>query len=201
MGPVDLTQKTVANTYQVPTVSDNLLSQKKISTEVLGVSFNPYTSSQSGELTFGGVDSSKYTGSIAYAPITTTFPSSYYWGVNEAISYGSKNEPILSTTAGIVDTGTTLVMIATDAFNRYKQLTGAIEDPVTGLLMVTKDQYSKLESLYFSLGGSKFELTANGQRWPQSLNTAIRGLPDMVYLVVSDVSTRILYHCGAILIL
>lgn len=90
-------------------------------------------------------------------------------------------------------------MIASDAFDRYKTLTSATMDAETGLLMVTNEQYSKLESLYFTLGGSKFELTANGQRWPQSLNNAIGGKPNMVYLVVSDVSTWILFRCNAIL--
>lgn len=188
LGPVDLTQGTVSNTNQVPTVSDNLLSQKVISTEVLGVSYSPYSASKSGELTFGGVDSSKYTGSISYAPITSTFPSSYYWGVNEAITYGTGNAQVLPTTAGIVDTGTSLIMIATDAFNRYKALTGATQDSNTGLLTISNAQYSKLQSLFFTLGGTKFELTANAQTWPRALNTAIGGTTNGIYLIVSDVS-------------
>lgn len=188
LGPVDLTQGTVSNTNQVPTVSDNLLSQKKISAEILGISFNPYSTSKSGEITFGGVDSSKYTGSITYAPITTTFPSSYFWGVKEAITYGTNNTTILQTTSGIVDTGTTLVMIATDAFNRYRSLTGAVEDSTTGLLTVTSAQYSKLQSLFFTLSGTKFELTPNAQIWPRTLNTAIGGTPNSIYLIIGDVS-------------
>jgi hypothetical protein len=35
--------------------------------------------------------------------LTSTFPASAYWGINESILYGSTT--ILSTTAGVVDTG------------------------------------------------------------------------------------------------
>lgn len=47
-----------------------------------------------------------------YVPITSTSPASQYWGVDQTINYGS-GEAILDSTAGIVDTGTTLVLIAT----------------------------------------------------------------------------------------
>ena len=81
IGPVDLTAGAVQDTSRVPTVTDNLSSQKKISSEIIGISFNPTTSlsSSNGELTFGGVDQSKYTGSITYTPITKTSPSKHYW--------------------------------------------------------------------------------------------------------------------------
>lgn len=112
VGPVDLTASTVSNTNTVPTVPDNLLSQKKISEEVLGVYFVPASEpSSTGKLTFGGYDSSVITSSVSYVPLTTTQPSSFYWGINGSVKYGSKT--ILSSTAGIVDTGTTLVLIAT----------------------------------------------------------------------------------------
>ena len=68
IGPVDLTEGTVRGTSTVPTVTDNLLKQGSISTEVVAVSFEPTTSESAtnGELTFGGTDSSKFTGSINY---------------------------------------------------------------------------------------------------------------------------------------
>lgn len=36
--------------------------------------------------------------------VTSTYPASFYWGVDESITYGTTT--ILSSTAGIVDTGT-----------------------------------------------------------------------------------------------
>jgi hypothetical protein len=42
--------------------------------------------------------------------VTIAYPASDYWGIDQSISYGST--PILSTTAGIFDSGTTLILIA-----------------------------------------------------------------------------------------
>lgn len=111
LGPIGLTQNSVNNTFEVPTVTDNLYTQKTISQEVLGVFFAPVSEPNSnGQLTFGGYESSVLTGSVNYVPLTTTYPASNFWGIDQSISYG--NTTILSTTAGIVDTGTSLILIA-----------------------------------------------------------------------------------------
>ena len=60
---------------------------------------------------------------------------------------------ILPTTSGIVDTGTTLILIATDAYERYVSATGAVFDSSVGLLSVTPAQYENMKSLYFVIGG------------------------------------------------
>lgn len=96
-----------------------------ISAREVSVSFEPTTSlsSVNGELTFGGTDSSKFTGSITFAyvhsiefdlgingcinnsfsrPLTTTSPASEFWGISQSITYGTAGTSILSTTAGIV---------------------------------------------------------------------------------------------------
>lgn len=62
IGPVDLTSGTLSSSQPVPTVTDNLFSQGTISTEAIGIFYEPTTSSNAvmnGELTFGGVDESK----------------------------------------------------------------------------------------------------------------------------------------------
>jgi hypothetical protein len=94
----------------------------------------------------------------------------------------------MSSTAGIVDTGTTLIYLPTDAYNKYKSATGATLDSTTGLLRITSSQYSSLKSLVFTIGGKTYSLTANGQIWPRSLNSYIGGSSSYIYLVVNDVS-------------
>ena len=48
---------------------------------------------------------------------------------------------------------------SSDAFNKYKNYTGAQEDKDTGLLRITPAQYANLKSLYFTIGDvSLFEL-------------------------------------------
>ncbi|KAG1891615.1 acid protease [Suillus fuscotomentosus] len=185
VGPVGLTRGTVSNTDEVATVTQNLYMQGTISSEVLGVFFAPASSSDSsGELTFGGYDASKITGDVSYVSITSTSPASTYWGIDQSISYG--DTPILDETAGIVDTGTTLILIATDAFNKYQSATGATFNEEVGLLQISSDQYDQLSPLYFAIGGVTYELTPNAQIWPRSLNTAVGGDANSIYLVIAD---------------
>ncbi|KAL5495110.1 hypothetical protein ACEPAI_572 [Sanghuangporus weigelae] len=193
IGPVDLTVDTLSpdTGSTIPTVTDNLFRQGTISANLIGISFEPTTQevANNGELTFGGTDSSKFTGSIAFSPITSTNPASEFWGINQSIRYGSSTT-ILSNTAGIVDTGTTLVLIASDAFRRYQSATGGVADGNTGLLRLTTAQFANLQSLFFSTNGNTFELTANAQAWPRSLNTAIGGNSNSVYLIVNDLGSN-----------
>jgi len=205
LGPIDLTEDTVTNTYEVPTVMDNLYAQRTISSEVLGIYFVPASADDTtGELTFGGYDNSKLQGDINYVPITSISPASNYWGVDQSISY--EGVTILSQTAGIVDTGTTLILIANgmhlshddevllttclDAFYKYQIATGAILDPNTGLLKISPDQYQKLSPLNFNIGGVSYQLTPNAQIWPRSLNTALGGTSGDIYLVVSYIGSN-----------
>ncbi|CCM07181.1 uncharacterized protein FIBRA_09522 [Fibroporia radiculosa] len=192
IGPTDLTAGTVSDTPSVATVTDNLYQQGKIPQHLVAVSFEP-TVSQSdpnGAITFGGTDPSRYNGTINYTPRTTTSPASAYWGINQTITYGSPQGPtILAATAGIVDTGTTLILIASNAFDCYQAAVGGTMDENTGLLRISSSQYKKLQSLYFNVGSVSYELTANAQIWPRSLNTAIGGEEGEIYLVVNDLGT------------
>ncbi|KAF9447010.1 acid protease [Macrolepiota fuliginosa MF-IS2] len=191
IGPVDLTQGTLspATSSLIPTVTDNLFSQGSITANEIGISFEPTTSDEvlNGELAWGGTDSSKFSGSINFTPITSTSPSNLFWGINQSVRYGSTS--ILSTTAGIVDTGTTLVLLASDAISRYQQLTGAVLDNNTGLLRITSAQFANLQSLFFTTNGVTYELTANAQIWPRALNADIGGTAGNIYLIVGDIGT------------
>ncbi|KAG2114173.1 aspartic peptidase domain-containing protein [Suillus discolor] len=191
LGPIDLTAGTLINepATTIPTVTDNLHSQGTIHREVFSISFEPITVAKevvNGELTFGGTVRNKH-GPITYTPITTTQPSSRYWGIDQSISYGSTT--ILSSTAGIVDVDTTFILIATDAFNQYQSLTGGTLDPATGLLLISSAQYGALENLNFNIGSETYTLTPNGQIWPRILNTYIGGSSNAIYLVIHDIGT------------
>jgi cathepsin E len=52
----------------IPTVTDNLFTQGKIEQNLISISFEPTSSSPvtNGQLTFGGIDSTKYTENINY---------------------------------------------------------------------------------------------------------------------------------------
>ncbi|KDR75540.1 hypothetical protein GALMADRAFT_97207 [Galerina marginata CBS 339.88] len=189
LGPTNLTIGTLLSDQSapIPTVLDNLYKSGAIRSNEFAVYFQPVVGNNTfnGEITFGGSDRSKTTCDIQYTPVTATQPSSQYWGINQTITYG-KTTMLLSNRAGVVDTGTTLLLMSTDAFDIYKNVTGAVLDNVTGLLSITEEQYSNLNSLHFTIGTSTFKLNADGQLWPRRLNTLIGGNSSAIYLIVGD---------------
>jgi hypothetical protein len=72
------------------------------------------------------------------------------------------------------------------AYNLYVQETGAVFDDTSGLLSITSAQYDSLQSLFIDIGGTTYELNANAQIMPRSLNTYLGGKADGIYLVVAD---------------
>ncbi|KIP04810.1 hypothetical protein PHLGIDRAFT_25390 [Phlebiopsis gigantea 11061_1 CR5-6] len=173
-----------------PSIVNNAFSQGQLNVEEVGIYFQPTTSLSitNGELSFGGVDSSKIVGQIQTVAITSTSPASQFIGINQQVTLGtSPVVEILPETAGIVDASTTLVLLATDAFTRYKAAVGAVLDSETGLLKITPAQFATLGSLFFNINGVSYEFTANAQIWPRSLNTAIGGNADSIYVIVSDI--------------
>ena len=126
IGPTDLTGGTTSGGGTIPTVTDNLASQRIVDHALVGVSFVPTISlnDQNGELDFGVADRSKFFAPPFFVPITSTSPASTFWGIDQTVmcvsislfqlqpltlraifaSYGLGNV-ILPSTAGIVDTG------------------------------------------------------------------------------------------------
>ena len=201
IGPTNLTEGTVIPDGSViPTVTDNLLTQGTIPQKVVGIYFapTPTENNTNGEMTFGAVDSSKTTGPITFAPITSTSPSSEFFGIDQSITYGSAQMTVLSSTAGIVDTGTTLTLLSTDAFNTYASLTGATVDRRTGLLCIPTENYDILQSLFFNIAGTTFEFTKNAQTFPRNLNAVIGGTDGFIYLIIGDVGIFVFSYIDAL---
>lgn len=159
VGPVDLTQGTLSpgSSTLIPTVTDNLYSQGTISTNSLGIFYAPTTSESAvnGELTFGGVDTSKTTTAVSYVPITSASPASAYWGIDQSLKYGTTS--IMSTTSGIVDTGTTLVYLPSDTYKKYLAAVKGTADASTGLIKVSSA--TGLKSLFFQIGSVSSRLS------------------------------------------
>jgi hypothetical protein len=57
-----------------------------------------------------------------------------------------------------------------DGYNRYRDATGAILEEDTGLLSIISAQYDNLQSFIRVIRVNKYELTANAQIWPRTLN-------------------------------
>lgn len=84
---------------------DTLINSKAVTSNVFGFSLAAGTGS---ELTLGGLDSTKYTGSITYVPVS----AKTYWGVPATAAGVSINS--------IVDSGTTLIIGDTDSGQAQK---------------------------------------------------------------------------------
>ncbi|EIW85643.1 acid protease [Coniophora puteana RWD-64-598 SS2] len=194
VGPADLTVGTLTPDVDatIPTVMDNALKQGLIEQEILGVSFAPATtySDTNGALTYGGIDSSLYEGEITYTPLTTTYPAAYYWGINITDSTYGTTPVFTDSTAGIVDTGTTQILLADDYFDNYiAGIPGAYMDNTTGLLVVPSSSVAGIQPLNFTIGGTSFALDAAAQLIPEDQNIAWGGSAGVQYGVVGNLGS------------
>ncbi|KAJ7445326.1 family A1 protease [Mycena latifolia] len=190
IGPEELAIGTLASnlTQGIPTIVQTLSCQGNITTQLYAIALQPTTSvmSLNGEISWGGVDSTKFTGPIAWSSITMQAPSAEFWGIEMAFSYGATSL-LPPTAAGIIDTGSTLLFLASDAYSRYAALTGATLDSATGLLTVPS--IANLQPLVVVMNGTSFTFSPNAQLWPRALNTAIGGSCCKIYLVIADLGS------------
>jgi len=118
---------------------------------------NPDTSAASrGELIFGGVDSSKYTGAITYVPVTVEG----YWEFQiDSVYVGSTI--VSGTTYGIADTGTTFIIGPVAQVQALNAGLGATYDSSNGMYVLdcSSGALSLLPTVTFVIGGTAFALT------------------------------------------
>ncbi|KAJ3973542.1 aspartic peptidase domain-containing protein [Lentinula raphanica] len=200
-GPVGLTEGTLLldPIATIPTVMDNLFSQGTIPSETLGVFFAPTTEDNpiNGDLSFGGVDTSKATGPMSFFQSTLPF-----WAISQSATFGDTT--IMNLTTCVVDTGTTLVMLPDDTFTAYQDLTGGTLDATTGLLSISPAQLDSLQTLSFigtDVNGETqhFDLTPNAQLFPRAFNTEIGGSADDIFLIVASSGSTAVSEVGCIM--
>ena len=106
-----------------------------------------------GEYLFGGIDSTKYTGSLTYVPVT----QKGYWQVLvQDASYNGAS--LKQTSQGIVDTGTTLVIVGNAAAKAiHAKIAGSKNDPNNGWLVPCSVK-SSTANVGFKLGGATFNV-------------------------------------------
>ncbi|KAM3532974.1 hypothetical protein MY4038_003789 [Beauveria bassiana] len=186
VGPVALTKNTVADEATVPTFLNNLFKKKLIPEEVFSVYFHPETGGDSndvnGELTFGGVDSTKFSGQISYVPTQKSGGAAPFWGVSASFQYGSKK--LGNTNAGIVDTGTTLIALPDAAYKAFLTASGGAYDQATQFV-----RYSKRPTSSFSitLGSTTYTLAPDQYLVPKDQYANLEGFnPSYYYAWIGD---------------
>ncbi|KAG6333844.1 hypothetical protein ID866_5242 [Astraeus odoratus] len=190
VGPTALTQGTLYPSVdmEIPTVMDNAVAQHLIECNILGVYFAPTdsTNDTNGAITYGGVDSSLYVSSVMYTPLTTTYPASNFWGINVTYATYGSTFVIPQSTAGIVDTGTTLVLFADDLFATYMAaIPGAQLDNTTGLLEIPWSSVPEMEPLTLIIDTHYLVMDVAAQLIPSEQTTAWGGDPSKRYSIIN----------------
>merc|ERR1711972_1200094 len=89
--------------YQVPTPFENMIDQKLIDQPVFAF-YLQSDATQSGELVFGGIDQSHYTGDLVDVPLS----SETYWEVSlDTLAFGGSS--VVTNQKAIIDSGTSLL--------------------------------------------------------------------------------------------
>ncbi|CAO3570748.1 unnamed protein product [Mortierella alpina] len=117
----------------VSTFLDNAIAAEALALPVVSV-FLPSQrlfNGLGGQYLFGGIDSTKYTGELTYVPVT----KKGYWQVAiEDVGYNGQSLGVAS--QGIVDTGTTLIIVGDEAAaSIHSNIGGAFNHPRDGWLV------------------------------------------------------------------
>ncbi|KAF8975338.1 hypothetical protein BGZ46_009201 [Entomortierella lignicola] len=146
---------TIESVSGVKTFMDNAIAAGAVAKPVVSV-FLPSVRRNGGvggEYLFGGIDSTKYTGSLTYVPVT----QKGYWQIH--VSDASYNGASLGQSSeGIIDTGTTLIIVGDAAAQAiHNKIKGSVNDPNNGWL-VPCSLKTNTGNIGFKLGGKTFNV-------------------------------------------
>ncbi|KAF9581709.1 hypothetical protein BGW38_001171 [Lunasporangiospora selenospora] len=137
-------------TFMDNAIAAGVLSQPVVSAYLPSVRGN---GGVGGAYIFGGIDSTKFVGDLTYVPVT----KKGYWQV--LIQDASVNGASLGQTSqGIIDTGTTLVIVGDAAAEAiHAKIPGSVNDPSNGWL-VPCSVSSSTGVVGFKMGGKTFNI-------------------------------------------
>ncbi|XP_040278134.1 gastricsin-like [Bufo bufo] len=117
--------------------------------------FSVYMSSQSGEVIFGGVDNSLYSGQILWAPVT----QEVYWqiGIDEFSINGQATGWCSQGCQAIVDTGTSQLTVPQQYMGSLLQYLGA-QQGGNGQFLVNCNNVQNLPPITFTINGNQFPI-------------------------------------------
>ena len=116
LGPTALTvgKLSPATASSSPTLLDTLVAQDVISAPVFAIYFIPSFASAAGQLSFGGIDPTKNSSAFVSVRRSTKAVVDKYWSCSVSLAAGST--PIATSAPAMTDTGTTLIVVASDYF-------------------------------------------------------------------------------------
>ncbi|KAG9485398.1 gastricsin-like [Eleutherodactylus coqui] len=121
--------------------------------------FSVYMGSQSGEVIFGGVDNSLYSGQILWAPVT----QEVYWqiGIDAFSINGQATGWCSQGCQAIVDTGTSPLTVPQQYMGTLLQTLGA-QQGQNGQFLVNCNNVQNLPSISFTINGNQFPIPPSG---------------------------------------
>ncbi|NXE01482.1 CATE protein, partial [Chaetorhynchus papuensis] len=140
----------------VTPVFDNMMAQNLVELPIFSVymSSNP-ESPQGGELLFGGFDTSRFTGTLNWVPVT----QQGYWQIQlDHIQLGGTVTFCADGCQAIVDTGTSLIVGPTKDIKELQNLIGAVS--VDGEYAVECSNLDAMPDLTFTINGLPYTLSA-----------------------------------------
>ncbi|KAM9330210.1 pepsin A-like [Gastrophryne carolinensis] len=138
----------------VAPVFDTLWSEGQLPEDLFSVYL---TRGEGSVVIFGGTDSSLYTGSLHWVPVTTQ----KYWQITiDSITLNGEVVACRDGCQAIVDTGTSVIAGHPAAIDQIQNAIGAKADPY-GLYHVTCDSITALPDLTISIGGRDYTLPAS----------------------------------------
>ncbi|KAG0053850.1 hypothetical protein BGZ83_000324 [Gryganskiella cystojenkinii] len=146
---------TIESVSGVKTFLDNAIAAGVLDKPVVSV-FLPSVrrnGGTGGEYLFGGIDTSKFTGELTYVPVS----QQGYWQVAiDGVSAGGQD--LGQSSQGIVDTGTTLVIVSDAAAQAiHGTIQGASNDPNNGWVVPCSLKTST-DNVSFTMGGTAFNV-------------------------------------------
>ncbi|KAI9314377.1 Syncephapepsin [Dichotomocladium elegans] len=155
-GPIDgllgLAFNTITSVEGIKTPMDNLVSQGLISEPIFGVYLGKASESGGGEYYFGGYNQDHIAGDLTTVPIDN---SQGFWGVT-VDAYKTGGKTLVSDSAAILDTGTSLLILADDIVSAVADAYGATANG-DGTYTISCDT-SSYEPLELVINGATFQV-------------------------------------------
>ncbi|CEG63565.1 Putative Rhizopuspepsin-2 [Rhizopus microsporus] len=160
---------TITTVRGVKTPMDNLISQGLISRPIFGVYLGKASNGGGGEYIFGGYDSTKFKGSLTTVPIDN---SRGWWGITvDRATVGTST--VASSFDGILDTGTTLLILPNNVAASVARAYGA-SDNGDGTYTISCDT-SRFKPLVFSINGASFQVSPDSLVFEEYQGQCIAG--------------------------
>ncbi|KAI8078995.1 rhizopuspepsin precursor-like protein [Gilbertella persicaria] len=164
-GLLGLGFNTITTVRGIKTPVDNLISQGLISSPVFGVFLGKASNGGGGEYIFGGYDSSKFSGTLKTVPVNK---SQGYWGITVGgLTAGGKS--VASSFSGILDTGTTLLLLTDSVADKVAAAYGATANS-DGTYLINCNTAS-FAPLVFTINGATFQIPASDLVFEKSGST------------------------------